>query len=135
MSDSVRALISAILAFSTLLVTAALWRYPLALIVLVSAVGIGIFFLRPARSSLVVYAVGFAFGPTAEVLGIHTGAWRYSSPDFLGIPIWLPFVWGNAALFIQNTGDVATRVLSPGRRRGEVQPLPPEPSEADRQRV
>src|SRR5436305_14390607 len=102
MPDLVRALISAILAFSTLLVTAALWRYPLALIVLVSAVGIGIFFLRPTRSSLVVYAVGFAFGPTAEALGIHARAWRHSSPAFLGLPICFPFGLGTAALFTLN---------------------------------
>lgn len=135
MADLTRALISAILAFSTLLATAALWRHPLALIVLVFAVGVGIFLLRPTRPSLVVYAVGFVFGPTAEVLGIHTGAWSYSSSDFLGIPIWLPFVWGNAALFIQNTSEVATRVLSPGDRHDAVARLPSRPLEDDRQRV
>jgi hypothetical protein len=126
MADSTRALISAILAFSTLLATAALWRHPLALIVLVLSVGLGIFLLRPTRPSLIVYAVGFVFGPTAEVLGIHAGAWRYSTGDFLGIPVWFPFVWGNAALFIQNTGEVATSLFSPNRRR---EALPRDPSE------
>ncbi len=135
MADSTRALISAILAFSTLLATAALWRHPLALVVLAFGVGLGIFLLRPTRPSLVVYAVGFVFGPTAEALGIHAGAWRYSAGDFLGIPIWLPFVWGNAALFIQNTGEVATSVLSPGRRRDTMPPVPSERSEDDRQPV
>lgn len=120
MADSTRALISATLAFSTLLVTAALWRHPLALIVLVFAVGLGIFLLRPTRPSLVVYAVGFVFGPTAEVLGIHAGAWKYSTSDVLGIPIWLPFVWGNAALFIQNTGEVATSFFSSDHRHRDV---------------
>jgi hypothetical protein len=134
MADSTRALISAILAFSTLLATAALWRHPAALIVLVLAVGLGIFCLRPTRASVVVYAVGFVFGPTAEALGIHAGAWSYSSSDFLGIPIWLPFVWGNAALFIQNTADVASSALSTGRRRTEP-PRLPQPAEDGRQRV
>ena len=135
MADTTRALISAILAFSTLLVTAALWRHPLALIALVLAVGLGIFLLRPTGPSLVVYAVGFVFGPTAEVLGIHAGAWRYSTGDFLGIPIWLPFVWGNAALFVQNAGEVATSVLSRGRRDGAVRPVPTQRREDDRQPV
>jgi hypothetical protein len=133
MADSTRALISAILAFSTLLATAALWRHPLALIVLVLSVGLGIFLLRPTRPSLIVYAVGFVFGPTAEVLGIHAGAWRYSTGDFLGIPVWLPFVWGNAALFIQNTGEVATSLFSPSRRREAVPRDTPEQREDDRQ--
>lgn len=133
MADSTRALISAILAFSTLLATAALWRHPLALIVLVLSVGLGIFLLRPTRPSLIVYAVGFVFGPTAEVLGIHAGAWRYSTGDFLGIPVWLPFVWGNAALFIQNTGEVATSLFSPNRRREAGPRDPSEQREDDRQ--
>jgi uncharacterized membrane protein YoaT (DUF817 family) len=133
MTDRTRALVGATLAFSTLLATAALWRYPAALIVLVLAVGLGIFCLRPTRASVVVYAAGFIFGPTAEAFGIHAGAWRYSSSNFLGIPIWLPFVWGNAALFIQNTADVASSVFPTGRRRTESQRPPPERSEADRQ--
>jgi uncharacterized membrane protein YoaT (DUF817 family) len=135
MADSARALISAILAFSTLLVTAALWRHPVALVVLVFAVGVAIFLLRPTRPSLVVYAVGFIFGPSAEALGIHAGAWSYSSTNLLGIPIWLPFVWGNAALFIQNAGDVATNVLSSRRRGDTARRLPSRPSEPDRERV
>jgi uncharacterized membrane protein YoaT (DUF817 family) len=135
MGDSTRALISAILAFSTLLATAALWRHSLALIALVLAVGLAIFMLRPTRPSLVVYAVGFVFGPLAEILGIHAGAWSYSSSDFLGIPVWLPFVWGNAALFIQNTGEVATRVFSSGRRQDIPRDLPRRRSEAERQRL
>jgi len=49
--------------------------------------------------------------------------------------VWLPFVWGNAALFIQNTGDVASSVLSAGRRRRQGRRLPLEPTEADRERV
>jgi hypothetical protein len=135
MADRTRALISAILAFSTLLATAAFWRSPWALVALVFTVGLAIWMMRPTRASLVVYAVGFVFGPSAEVLGIHAGAWRYSSNDFLGIPIWLPFVWGNAALFIQNTADVASSVLSTRRRHDGPRRLPPEQSEADRQRV
>jgi hypothetical protein len=118
-----------------MLVTAALWRHPVVLVVLVFAVGVAIFLLRPTRASLAVYAVGFIFGPSAEALGIHAGAWRYSSVDFLGIPIWLPFVWGNAALFIQNAADVATNVLSSGRRRHDSRQLPPEQREPERESV
>jgi hypothetical protein len=105
MGDSARAAIGAVLAFSTLLATAALWRHPVGLIALLVVVGLGIFLLRPSRTSAAVYLVGFVFGPSAEALGIHAGAWSYARPDFLGIPAWLPFVWGNAALFIMNASD------------------------------
>ena len=57
-------------------------------------------------------AVGFVFGPLAEGLAIQTGAWAYASPSVLGIPLWLPFVWGNAALFIQNSADFGKAIFA-----------------------
>lgn len=64
-----------------------------------------------SKRSLVVYLVGFIFGPIAESVTIHAGAWQYAQPDFLGIPIWLPFLWANAALFAVNTERLAHFVL------------------------
>jgi hypothetical protein len=34
------------------------------------------------------------------MIAIYFGGWNYTHPDILGIPYWLPFVWGNAALYI-----------------------------------
>ncbi len=39
-------------------------------------------------------------GATAEIIAIAGGAWTYSYPFILGIPIWLPFLWGSAGLAI-----------------------------------
>lgn len=39
-------------------------------------------------------------GPLAESIAINFGLWNYSNPFFLGTPIWLPLVWGNAGLYI-----------------------------------
>jgi hypothetical protein len=116
-----KAAVNATLALATLLLTSVLWRYPVALTVLLIVAGAAIYALRPSRTSACVYAVGFFFGPLAEGLAIQTGAWEYASPSVLGIPVWLPFVWGNAALFIQNTADIgkaifADRPSRPARR-------------------
>jgi len=50
------------------------------------------------------YIIIFIFcgiaGAIAEIIGIYFGAWSYSKPFFYGIPIWLPFLWGIAALFL-----------------------------------
>jgi hypothetical protein len=97
--------VNAALALATLLLTSVLWRYPVALTAVMVVTGLAIFTLRPSRTSACVYAVGFVCGPLAEGLAIQTGAWKYASPSVLGIPLWLPFVWGIAALFIQNTAD------------------------------
>ena len=112
MPDSRRALLNATLGLATLLLTSVLWRYPLALTSLQIATGVAIYSLRPSRTSACVYAVGFVFGPLAEGLAIQTGAGEYASPSVLGIPLWLPFVWGNAALFIQNSADFGKAIFA-----------------------
>ena len=112
MPDSRRALLNATLGLATLLLTSVLWRYPVALTSLQIATGVAIYSLRPSRTSACVYAVGFVFGPLAEGLAIQTGAWEYASPSVLGIPLWLPFVWGNAALFIQNSADFGKAIFA-----------------------
>ncbi len=112
MSDSRKALVNAALALGTLLLTSVLWRHPLALTALLVVAGVAIYALRPSRTSACVYVVGFVFGPLAEGLAIRTGAWEYASPSVLGIPLWLPFVWGIAALFIQNTADLGKAIFA-----------------------
>jgi len=107
-----KALVNATLALATLLLTSVLWHYPVALTALLIVTGAAIYALRPSRTSACVYATGFVFGPLAEGLAIQTGAWEYASPSVLGIPVWLPFVWGNAALFIQNTADLGKAIFA-----------------------
>ena len=110
--DAQKALINAALALATLLLTSVLWRTPVALTALLILTGVAIYALRPSRTSAFVYLIGFLFGPLAEGVSIRTGAWEYASPTFLGIPVWLPFVWGIAALFIQNTADLGKAIFA-----------------------
>jgi hypothetical protein len=114
-----KAAINATLALATLLLTSVLWRYPVALTAVLIAAGVAIYALRPSRTSACIYVVGFVFGPLAEGLAIQTGAWEYASPSVLGIPVWLPFVWGNAALFIQNTADIGKAIFARDPARSE----------------
>jgi len=48
---------------------------------------------------------GFVFGPLTEMLSIGRGGWEYSTQDFLGIPLWLPFGWAAAALLLRRLAD------------------------------
>jgi len=62
--------------------------------------------------------LGAVAGPAVEA-GVHAiGAFDYTEPDFLGLPIWLPALWANGGLAIR-------RLFGPFAR------LPvPEPHEA-----
>lgn len=115
MSDRLKFVINAGLALATLFLTAVLWHYPTALIALLLVTAVAIFRIRPTASSAVVYLTGFVFGPAAEAVSITTGAWEYDSSDFFGVPVWLPFVWGNAALFIQNMAELWKSLLMSSR--------------------
>jgi hypothetical protein len=52
------------------------------------------------RKYLILFLAVSISGPIAEAVAIYFGAWAYTKPLFIGIPIWLPFVWGNAGLYI-----------------------------------
>jgi uncharacterized membrane protein YoaT (DUF817 family) len=123
MRDPVKFVVNAALALATLFLTAVLWRYPVALIALLLVAAAAIFRIRPNATSAVVYLTAFVFGPAAEAVSITTGAWAYDSPNFLGIPVWLPFVWGNAGLFILNMAELWKCLLAPlsSRRRTSAQ--------------
>src|SRR5947209_6181959 len=105
MPDNLKFVLNAALALATLFLTAVLWHYPVALIALLLVTAAAIVTIRPNATSLVVYATAFVFGPLAEAVSIKTGAWAYDSNHVLGIPVWLPFVWGNAGLFILNMSE------------------------------
>lgn len=57
-----------------------------------------------SREGIRIYAFGFIFGGGAENLLSWPGVLAYAeSSAFLFTPIWLPFLWGNAALTMQRS--------------------------------
>ena len=51
-------------------------------------------------------------GPAAEATIHATGAFDYTEPDFLGIPIWLPALWANGGISIRRIfGPLAVSVV------------------------
>jgi len=56
-----------------------------------------------SKITIIIFILGAIWGPISEMIAIYLGAWNYSYPNFINIPIWLFFVWGNAAAFIYQT--------------------------------
>ncbi len=56
--------------------------------------------VNPTRTYLIVFAVSFVLGTASEMVAIHYGLWSYRDVFFKGVPVYLPFVWGNAGLYI-----------------------------------
>ena len=84
----------------TLLVSALLWENTYVLVVVLMLIGGLMLFIERRKRALAIYAMTFVCGPLSEALMIYVGAWSYTNPDFLGFPLWLPFLWGNCGLLI-----------------------------------
>jgi len=52
------------------------------------------------KQNLILYLLVFVSGPIVEAIVIYFDAWSYAYPFVAGIPLWLPFVWGNSSLYI-----------------------------------
>ncbi len=51
------------------------------------------------------FVSGAIIGPVAEIIAIYFGAWHYTNPTQLGIPIWLPLAWGIFTVMIVRIAD------------------------------
>ena len=93
-----------IIYFICVTLAALLWSRPIVLSL--GYIFISIFMLCKwhAKSDFVFYFVAFVLGPLGELVAIYFGAWEYSKPLYF-IPIWLPFLWGIAALFMKKLSE------------------------------
>lgn len=64
------------------------------------------------RHVVLIYLVGAIVGPTAEIICVKAGAWTYTNPTFLGIPLWLPLGWGMVILLIRGIAETLRKMSS-----------------------
>ncbi len=65
------------------------------------AIMIALVVCRPTftRQERLILCLGATFGPLAEIIAVHFGVWSYSHATIIGIPLWLPLLWGLASVF------------------------------------
>jgi|SRR3989344_5997927 len=83
-----------------------LWKKPFVLMFVCAGISLIILLKWHRKEDIFCYGFGFTLGPIAEIISIYFGAWKYTLPQFI-IPVWLPFMWGTAALmFIKLTNTI-----------------------------
>lgn len=87
-------------AVTALLIPSLLWDRPLLALPGVSAVAVGVLALYRDRVLYSIFVVVGILGAAVEVVTIHFGAWTYARPQALGIPVWLPVLWGIAGVTV-----------------------------------
>jgi len=73
-----------------------------------------ILFHRPW--DLTVFLIGACFGPTLELFLTNLHLYSFTEPDFLGMPYWLPLLWGTVSLAMRRlTWVLIPTPAEPGR--------------------
>ena len=87
------------------------WQSPYLLTLVLLSLSCMVLIGKRNSQDLITFLTCGALGAIAEVLVVNFGAWSYSVPQFLGIPYWLPLVWGISALFIRNISTKIEHLL------------------------
>lgn len=58
------------------------------------------FLFSKRKEDFLLFVIGGLFGAFAEGFAMSYGAWVYANSDFFGIPLWLPLLWGIAAIYM-----------------------------------
>jgi len=62
---------------------------------------------RGDNSEFAIFIYGIIIGGLVEVLGTQVSGYQsFAEPDFLGIPIWLPIVWGYGFVAMKRIGII-----------------------------
>lgn len=89
------------LALLALLFSVLFWEHPFLLVITLAVVSVAMISLEKDGKDIFLFIAISIIGPLSESVMISAGAWFYATPHILGFPIWLPFLWGNAALLIK----------------------------------
>ncbi len=79
------------------------WNNPLLLAATLIIVSISMLLVWRSKEDFLLYIICGAWGAIAESIAIYFGVWTYSFPNFIGIPYWLPLLWGITALSVKRT--------------------------------
>jgi uncharacterized membrane protein YoaT (DUF817 family) len=93
----------------SLILVASIWNRPVILTVCYGVISSVVLFKWHTNGDISIYLVAFILGSIAESVAVYFGAWEYSKPSYL-IPLWLPFVWGIAALLIKNISETLLKI-------------------------
>lgn len=89
----------------TLAVIVGFYKMPLIALLGVTIIAVWWLYLLQRRRYIVAFFCTALGGFLAEAASVAAGAWTYTFPDVIGLPLWLFVVWGISALFIIDTWE------------------------------
>ncbi|MBI4116269.1 hypothetical protein HY449_00830 [Candidatus Pacearchaeota archaeon] len=99
-----------IFAILTLLTVIIFYKNILLTTVILSVLAIIALLKWKTAKVFIIFILGGFLGAFAEIIGVNYGAWSYSYASFLGVPAWIFFFWGNAAIFIYRLSNEIKKI-------------------------
>ena len=62
------------------------------------------------KDDVYYFVVGATLGPFAEIFHVYFGAWYYTTPHVMGLPIWLPLGWGLFVIIINRVVNTLKKI-------------------------
>jgi len=72
-----------------------------------------VLFFYHTFSDIMYFFLGLLLGSIGEIVCAYFGAWSYTKPHYLGIPLWLYIFWGYGFLVIRR---LELKILSPKKK-------------------
>lgn len=83
----------------TIIVVTFWWKYTIFITLTLIVLSVLIMFVDSFKY-IKTFIVAGLVGALAESIAIQAGGWTYAINHLLGIPIWLPILWGMASIII-----------------------------------
>ncbi|OGF89036.1 hypothetical protein A3I27_03395 [Candidatus Giovannonibacteria bacterium RIFCSPLOWO2_02_FULL_43_11b] len=83
------------------------WQNSLLLFMIYIVLSVVLILWHRDNSEFVIFIYGIIIGGLVEVIGTQVSGYQsFIEPDFLGIPIWLPVVWGYGFVAMKRIGII-----------------------------
>ncbi len=89
-----------IMAVLSLLAVCLLWPYNWMLFLVLMVLAVVMLWLEKQKKEVKLFVFCGLTGAVAEIIAIVAGAWTYANADLYNIPVWLPVLWGIAAVYM-----------------------------------
>ena len=83
------------------------WQDNVLLLIIYLVLTLGLIYFHKDKPEFIIFAYGILIGAIVEVIGTQISGYQsFTKPDFGGIPIWLPIVWGYGFVAMKRIGFV-----------------------------
>lgn len=100
---------AAIIGLSALSSVVIFWQESIILSIILALLSIAAIYIWRSRETVLLYFLCAFLGAFSEYAGVYIGAWRYTNPDIMGVPAWLPLLWGLAGLSMMKLGSFISK--------------------------